>query len=123
QITCAEMKRSSILALAGLAIVALATALPAQDNLERRRADLQLLRDRLLPVLPLRPGGRINAYDTTWEDWLRRTGELPPDFDAMPSVAHLPDPLVSLEGSKPVRITSAEQWAQQRQWIRSQVEH
>ena len=37
---------------------------------------------------PSRPpaNGRINAHDRTWEDWLKRTGELPPDFDAMPSI-------------------------------------
>jgi hypothetical protein len=28
-----------------------------------------------------------------WEEWLRASGELPPDFDALPSQPALPDPL------------------------------
>ena len=58
--------------------------------------------------------GRINAYDKSWEDWLKRTGELPPDFDAMPSTPFLVDPL---EG-----VQTPEQWKQKRQQIRAQFE-
>jgi hypothetical protein len=35
----------------------------ASEVTARRLADLELLRTRLLPVLPVRPGGRINALD------------------------------------------------------------
>ena len=48
----------------------------------------------------------MNAYDRTWEDWLRRTGELPPDFDAMPSIPDLPDPLVLREDGRTVPVTT-----------------
>ena len=58
--------------------------------------------------------GRINAVDRSWEDWVRRTGELPPDFDALRSQPFLPDPL---EGVK-----TREDWAKRRAWIRSQHE-
>src|SRR5262245_35210035 len=93
----------------------------ADDATARRLADLELLRTRLLPVLPLRPGGRINAQDRSWEDWLKRTGELPPDFTTMPGQASLPDPLLRQDGGG-VRITRADEWEEQRKWIRAQIE-
>ncbi len=59
--------------------------------------------------------GRINAQDRTWEDWLQRTGELPPDFDSLPSQPLLPDPL------KDAATPAA--WAKRKAWIRHQYEH
>jgi hypothetical protein len=35
-----------------------------------------------------------------WEQWLKRTGELPPDFDALPSIPFLPDPLRFQNGAE-----------------------
>ena len=64
------------------------------------QADRKATLDQLLQVLrPSRvpPDGRINAVDRTWEEWIRRTGELPPDFDAMPSIPGLPDPLAGVK--------------------------
>jgi hypothetical protein len=63
-----------------------AASLSAAD----RRQEL----DDLLKILPptnTRITGRISAQDKSWEDWVRRTGELPPDFDAMPSMPDLPE--------------------------------
>jgi len=68
------------------------------------------------------PTGRMNGGDKNWEAWVTRTGELPPDFESMPSNNFLPDPLVRLEGITNAPITTLEQWAQQRQWIRSEFE-
>ena len=81
----------------------------------RRQADL----DTLLKIL--RPTnenitGRINAFDKNWRQWQARTGALPPDFEAMPSIAGLPDPLedVSTPGEwaakKPELRKLFEQW-------------
>ena len=74
----------------------------AQPGTESRR---QLLDDLLRMLHPSRTpaNGRINAHDRTWEDWLKRTGELPPDFDAMPSIPELPDPLLLREDGRPFR--------------------
>ena len=83
------------------------------DAMAKRRETL----DALLKILPHRDveiTGRINAYDKSWEDWLKRTGELPPDFDAMPSTPFLTDPL---EG-----VQTLGQWQQKRQQIRAQFE-
>ena len=54
------------------------------DALDKRRETLEVLL-KILPRRHVEITGRINAYDKSWEDWLKRTGELPPDFDAMPS--------------------------------------
>jgi hypothetical protein len=35
----------------------------------------------------------------SFDEWLEHTGELPPDFDALPEVNGLPDPLRFLDGS------------------------
>jgi hypothetical protein len=44
---------------------------------DRQRAILDELRTLLRPSR-VPPDGRLNASDRTWEDWQRRTGELPP---------------------------------------------
>ena len=82
-------------------------SLPAAD----RKQEL----DDLLKILPptnTRITGRISAKDKSWEDWVRRTGELPPDFDAMPSVPELPEP----------RLSTREEWPRERQRIRALFE-
>ncbi|MEO6829028.1 MAG: alpha/beta fold hydrolase [Acidobacteriaceae bacterium] len=87
----------------------------------RRRADLELF---LKIFAPSRPpaSGRINAYDKTWEDWVKRTGELPPDFEAMQSIPNLPDPLIFNENGRQIPVTNEALWNRQKLWIRSQVE-
>lgn len=101
------------------ALLLLASAAGAQQDSARQALDL-LLRT----ALPSRPpaNGRINTTDKTWEDWVRRTGELPPDFGVMPSVPELPDPLVLREGGRAVPISTPEQWQRQRRWMREQFE-
>jgi dienelactone hydrolase len=111
------MRNARILLLAALAM----GGAPAQEGTAARRATLEELQTILLRSRAP-ANGRINAHDRTWEDWVRRTGELPPDFDALPSSAELPDPLVLEEGGRRVPITTAEQWARKKRWIREQVE-
>jgi pimeloyl-ACP methyl ester carboxylesterase len=43
---------------------------------------------------------RIFPKSEPWEQWLKRTGELPPDFDALPSTPFLPDPLRFQNGAE-----------------------
>ena len=54
--------------------------------------------DKLLKTLPDAPAFR---------QWLTTSGELPPDFDALPRMNYLPDPLRFLDG-RPVR--TADEW-------------
>jgi len=84
-----------------------ASVLTAADR-KQELADLQ----RILPPAGTQITGRISAQDKSWEDWVRRTGELPPDFDSMPSVPELPEP----------RLTTREAWPRERQRIRALFE-
>jgi cephalosporin-C deacetylase-like acetyl esterase len=87
----------------------------------KRKASLETIL-RLLP--PDRTNnGRVSFLDETFKDWLSRTGELPPDFDQMPSIPFLPNPLVIDEGTKNVPVTSAEQWKEKRAWMKRQLEY
>jgi pimeloyl-ACP methyl ester carboxylesterase len=78
--------------------------------------------DDLLKILPRSTStalsGRMNGGDKVWEDWLRRTGELPPDFESMPSIPGLADPLVLNDS----RITTVEQWRRRRESLRAEFE-
>jgi len=73
--------------------------------------------------LPARATGAVSRLDSSWPDWLKRTGELPPDFNRMPSLPFLPDPLVLDEGGKNIPITTVAQWREKRKWIAGQVKH
>src|SRR5580658_3050127 len=89
------MKRS----LASLALALLICGVPASSmSTEERRQYLE----KLLQILPDVP---------SFKQWLDRTGELPPDFDALPRINGLPDPLKFLDG-KPVR--TAMDWKSRR---------
>jgi hypothetical protein len=93
-------------------VMTAAVAVHGQVASDSRRETL----DELLRLLrPSRPPvtGRINAVDRTWEDWIRRSGELPPDFEAMPSIPELPDPLLFRENGRTVPVTTPDLWARQ----------
>ncbi len=76
---------------------------------KQRQATLDQLK-RILPASP------------AWETWLSQTGELPPNFDQLPSHALLPDLLVDDKGAP---ISTPEAWEARRatlkqllqQWI------
>jgi pimeloyl-ACP methyl ester carboxylesterase len=93
------MLRTSTLCLA------LAFTAAAMTPAERR----QYL-EKLQQILPSVPS--FNA-------WLEKTGELPPDFDAFPKVNTLPDPLHFLDG-RPVR--NPQDWRARRTEIRTLFE-
>jgi len=79
----------------------------------------------LLKVLPPdRPSnGHVSFLDTTFQDWLKRTGELPPDYESMPSIPFLPDPLILDEGVKNIPVKTMAQWKEKRQWMKDQLEY
>ena len=91
--------------------------------LERRKGYLETLQKILPRTTTHELTGRMNGGDKNWEAWVARTGELPPDFESMPSDNFLPDPLVRIEGATRTPIATLEQWAEQRRWIRAQFEH
>ena len=93
---------------------------PQSDSL-KRKTNL----NRIMKVLPEDrvANGRVSFQDETFKDWLKRTGELPPDFDRMPSIPFLPDPLILDEGGKNIPVTSANQWEEKRRWMKEQLEY
>jgi pimeloyl-ACP methyl ester carboxylesterase len=80
------------------------------DATAKRKAYLT----QLLAMLPPSPA---------WNEWLQRTGELPPDFDTLPSMVDPPDPLLLEEQGRPVRIASKEQWASKRELLKEMFQH
>lgn len=59
--------------------------------------------------------GRLNPHDKNWEEWVRRTGEMPPDFDKLPSIPGLPDAIAGL--------TAPAQWPARKEHLRRDVQH
>lgn len=57
---------------------------------------------KLLKILPPAP---------SFQEWLDKTGELPPDYDALPKVNGLPDPLTFLNGRT---VKTAADWRARR---------
>ena len=70
----------------------------AAEPSPRQRADREQLR-RLLPA------------SEAWDKWLQTSGELPPDFDKLPGIPFLPDPLRFNNGKA---VAKAEQWPERR---------
>ena len=85
----------------------------AGGNPDPRREHLEALLKILTPSKSDFTG-RINAVDKNWEDWVKRTGELPPDFDALPSHPFLVDPIQGLH--------NPQEWKSKRKEIRAQLE-
>ncbi len=81
--------------------------------------------EKILSLLPPDRfvNGRVSFLDSSFVDWIKRTGELPPDFDRMPSIPFLPDPLVLDEGGKNIPIKTMAQWKEKREWMRKQLEY
>lgn len=91
------------------------------EALARRQAYLQQLR-AMMPATNSQYPGRMNAHERTWEQWLGRTGELPPDFATMTSQGQLPDPLRLVIDGKATPIRSVSDWQRARPWIKGQYE-
>lgn len=123
------MKNSSLTQRCILSVLILFIVIPSTwaQSLEslksgdRRQAYLEQILDWLPPD---RPGfGRVSYLDTTFEDWLERTKELPPDFSQMPSIPDLPHPLILDEGRSNIPVETPEQWKEKKAWMEEQLQH
>ena len=113
---------TKVIVLATVALLVFSSGLRAgQDDLSVRQKYLEQIRSWLPPETSGR--GAVSPLDKTWTDWVRRTGELPPDFNTLPSIPFLPDPLVLDEGRQNIPIKTSEQWQEKRKWIGEQVQH
>lgn len=99
-----------------------------QEATDKQKASLELIL-KVLPPDQLNENsafddrGRFSFLDRTFTDWLKRTGELPPDFDRMPSLPFLPNPLIIEEGGKNIPVKTPEQWQEKREWMKQQLQH
>ncbi|MCA1760998.1 MAG: hypothetical protein LC658_14625, partial [Bacteroidales bacterium] len=97
-------------------------------NKEKQKASLELIL-KVLPPDQLNENsafddrGRLSFLDQTFTDWLERTGELPPDFDRMPSLPFLPNPLIIDEGGENIPVITPEQWQEKREWMKEQLQY
>jgi cephalosporin-C deacetylase-like acetyl esterase len=91
------------------------------DDSIKRKASLQWILEQLPP--DRKRNGPVSYYDTTFTDWLKRTGELPPDFEVMPAYSLLPDPLVQEENGKFVPIKTVSDWRKKRVVLKTQIQH
>lgn len=62
---------------------------------------------------------RILPESNEWEEWLENTGELPPDFDSLPSHPEPPNPLIRYENGKEIPVKTLDEWARYREEIKS----
>lgn len=91
------------------------------NDLLQRKANLELILKALPPDRTY--NGRVSFLDESFTDWLARTGELPPDFEKMPSIPFLPNPLVLNEGGNEIPATTELQWQEKREWMKEQLKH
>ncbi len=73
--------------------------------------------------LPGDPPPHVSPEDLLWTQWQKRTGELPPDFDELPSLPFLPDPLILDEGGKNIPVQTIEQWNKKREQIKKDAQY
>lgn len=66
---------------------------------------------------------RVSLKDSTWLDWHRRTGELPPDFSQMPSIPFLPEPLEITQNGQIYPIQTKDEWQQKREQIKRDFQY
>lgn len=65
----------------------------------------------------------VTFQDGSWTAWQRRTGEMPPDFAALPSIPFLPNPLLLDQGTNNIPITTLDQWNKKKDWIKKGIQH
>jgi pimeloyl-ACP methyl ester carboxylesterase len=97
------MKRYAVVAALLLAAASLSWSMSPDDC----RQYLEKMR-QILPNVP------------SWTAWQQKTGSLPPDFDALPKINGLPDPLTFLDGKR--KVQTAKEWRERRAEIRKLFE-
>lgn len=95
------------------------TSFPS-DSL-RRKEDLKYILSLLDPDRT--SNGRVSYKDKVFTDWLTRTGELPPDWDALPSIPYLPDPMLIRKNGKQVPVTTLADWNKKRKELKEQLQY
>jgi cephalosporin-C deacetylase-like acetyl esterase len=100
-IFAAMVRRNRHLIVASVVLISWFAARSSAMTDDERRT----YRDKLVSILPNVP---------SFDQWLKKSDELPPDFDALPRVNGLPDPLRFFDGR---RVENAKDWDARRQEI------
>ncbi len=74
-------------------------------------------RERMVELQAVLPSSK------EWEAWLETSGEVPPDFDALPDRAELPDMLGGAPDAPEDRIESVEEWRGRREQTLALLHH
>lgn len=107
------------IALTILSLSDFAQSLPdRRKNFLRELSEINIAQDHRHSI-----SRRVTLPDSTWCDWQKRTGELPPDFDQMPSIPFLPEPLVIVKNGVARSISTSGQWEEKRAEIKAQFQH
>lgn len=94
-----------------------------QEDTAVRKRYLADLKDIIIDQRFQKNTRRVTLQDSTWVEWLERTGELPPDFSMMKSTPFLPDPLQSEKDGQVFSIRTEEQWKEKKEWIKAQYKY
>jgi len=95
----------------------------SQEDLQIRQKYLSDLKKIIIDQRYQKNTRRVTLQDSTWVEWLSRTGELPPDFSKMKSTPLLPNPLIYEKEGKEYPITAIEQWDKKKEWIKEQYKY
>jgi len=80
----------------------------AQEDITRRQKYLEeVINISNLKVNKKAYNAAITVKDSSWVDWQKRTGELPPDFEKMVSTPFLPEPLVLNKDGKEIALLNS----------------
>ena len=118
-----NLKISLFVNLTLLSLLSL-TSVQAQSDISKRQKYLE----EVLQIINTKTSQKtynaaITVQDSSWIHWQKRTGELPPDFDQMPSVPFLPEPLVLNKNGNEIPVKTKEQWQEKREWIKKEFQH
>jgi cephalosporin-C deacetylase-like acetyl esterase len=91
---------------------------PTREQYLRESMEINILKDHRHVI-----SRRVSLKDSTWLDWQKRTGELPPDFLQMPSVPFLPEPLEINRNGKIYPIQTRGEWQQKCKQIRNDFQY
>ncbi|WP_353132245.1 alpha/beta hydrolase, partial [Pseudopedobacter sp.] len=106
-----------------LLLTLFAECLYGQEDLQVRQQYLTDLKKIIIDQRFQQNTRRATLKDSTWVEWLNRTGELPPNFSKMKSTPFLPDPLIYEKDGKEYPVKTKEQWENKKKWIREQYKY
>ncbi len=115
--------KKKIVTICILLTITLSDNLFAQTAAERQREYLKEIQTFNIKQRFRENTRRVTVHDSTWDDWLKRTGELPPDFSQLPSAPFLPEPLAQVRNGKEIPITARDEWNRKREEIKTAYQH